>query len=298
MPELPEVETTCKGIQPASERQIITKIVIRNKNLRWPVPSEITTELIGQKVLRVHRRGKYILIDTAIGTLMIHLGMSGTLRTLPAGSDVKKHDHVDICFENGQILRLNDPRRFGSVHWQPLEKGPVEAHPLLAKLAPEPLSHDFNGNYFYQKAKTRSVAIKSLVMNSSVCVGAGNIYANESLFMSGIHPQTPAKNLTKTQCEELVGNIKSVLSKAIEQGGTTLKDFMSPEGKPGYFVQELQVYDRENEPCRKCATPIQRIILNQRASYFCPSCQTAPKRSQLKKRKATVKQHQTKPTKM
>ncbi|WP_321275842.1 bifunctional DNA-formamidopyrimidine glycosylase/DNA-(apurinic or apyrimidinic site) lyase [Thiomicrorhabdus indica] len=298
MPELPEVETTCRGIQPASEQQIITKIVIRNGNLRWPVPNEIRTELIGQKVTRVHRRGKYILLSTPIGTLMIHLGMSGTLRTLPAGTDIKKHDHVDICFENDQILRLNDPRRFGSVHWQPLAKGEIEAHKLLAKLAPEPLSDEFNGEYFYQKAKTRSVAIKSLVMNSAVCVGAGNIYANESLFMSGIHPQTPAKMLSRKQCDLLVSNIKTVLAKAIEQGGTTLKDFMSPEGKPGYFVQELQVYDRENQPCRQCGTAIQRIILNQRASYFCPNCQTAPKRNQLKKQKATRKHRQPTQTKM
>lgn len=289
MPELPEVETTCQGIQPACDQQIITQIVIRNANLRWPVPTEIEQELINKKVLRVHRRGKYILLDTQIGTLMIHLGMSGTLRTLPAGSVVKKHDHVDICFENDQILRLNDPRRFGSVHWHPLEKGNIETHKLLSKLAPEPLSDDFSGDYFYQKAKTRSVAIKSLVMNASVCVGAGNIYANESLFMSGIHPQTPAKTLTKKQCETLVSNIKSVLAKAIEQGGTTLKDFMSPEGKPGYFVQELQVYDRQGEPCRQCTTPIERIVLNQRASYFCPSCQPAPKKAGRKKHRAVRK---------
>lgn len=292
MPELPEVETTCRGIAPSSEQHIIREVIIRNGNLRWPVDPMIPKTLQGQKVEKVGRRGKYILLHTAVGTLMIHLGMSGTLRVLPNDSAVKKHDHIDILFDNDLLLRLNDPRRFGSVHWQPIEKGDYHQHPLLAKLAPEPLSDDFNGDYFYQIAQKRRVAIKSLIMNSQVVVGAGNIYANESLFMSGIHPQTPANQLSKKQCELLTLNIKQVLAKAIAQGGTTLKDFMSPEGKPGYFVQELQVYDRDGQPCRHCGTQIQRIILNQRASYFCPVCQPEPK-ARLQKRKTNKSKKST-----
>jgi len=284
MPELPEVETTCQGIAPSCEQQIIEKIVIRNGNLRWPVNPELVSALQGETIQTVRRRGKYILLNTPVGTLMIHLGMSGTLRVLPNNSEIKKHDHFDIQLSNGVVVRLNDPRRFGSVHWQTAQQGSIEQHPLLAKLAPEPLSDAFNGDYFYQIAKHRRVAIKSLVMNSQAVVGAGNIYANESLFMSGIHPQTPANKLTKAQCTQLVDNIKAVLAKAIKQGGTTLKDFMSPDGKPGYFIQELQVYDRQGKACRHCQTPIERIILNQRASYFCPQCQPLkPVRARRKK---------------
>jgi len=273
MPELPEVETTRKGIQPKVDQQTITKVIVRNASLRWPVDSDLAEKLTGLVVLKVDRRGKYLLLTTQNGTLLIHLGMSGNLRVLPIGTAVQKHDHVDIEFANGYLLRLNDPRRFGSVLWHSATDGSVEQHKLLAKLAPEPLSDEFNGEYFFKKTRKRKVAIKTLVMNSQVAVGAGNIYANESLFMSGIHPQTIASKLTKKQCELLVSNIKKVLEAAIEQGGTTLKDFLSPDGKPGYFVQKLNVYDQESKPCPVCGTPIERIILNQRASYFCPSCQ-------------------------
>lgn len=273
MPELPEVETTRRGIQPKVDKQTITKMIIRNGSLRWPVDLSLPQKLVGLPVLDVGRRGKYLLLKTAQGTLLIHLGMSGNLRILPIGTPVQKHDHVDIEFANGYLLRLNDPRRFGSVLWHSIEEGPVEQHKLLVKLAPEPLTDEFNGDYFFEKARNRKVAIKTLVMNSAVAVGAGNIYANESLFMSKIHPQTQASLLTKKQCHLLVENIKNVLRAAIKQGGTTLKDFMSPDGKPGYFVQELKVYNQGGKPCVACTAPIERIILNQRASYFCPQCQ-------------------------
>lgn len=273
MPELPEVETTRKGIQPKTEQQSITHMVIRNPSLRWPVDSRLPEKLSGLTVLKVGRRGKYLLLETRKGTLLIHLGMSGNLRVLPKGTPVQKHDHIDIEFENGFLLRLNDPRRFGAVLWHEPIEGESHEHALLAKLGPEPLSDAFNGDALYQSARNRKVAIKSLIMNSQVVVGAGNIYANESLFLSGIHPRTPAQKLTRKQCVELAANIKLVLAAAIKQGGTTLKDFLNADGKPGYFEQKLNVYDREGKACPVCATPIERIVLNQRASYFCPNCQ-------------------------
>ncbi|WP_040727575.1 bifunctional DNA-formamidopyrimidine glycosylase/DNA-(apurinic or apyrimidinic site) lyase [Thiomicrorhabdus sp. Kp2] len=273
MPELPEVETTRKGITPKANQQIIKQFIIRNAKLRWPVDLTLTDKLPGLVIQAINRRGKYLLLKTELGTLMIHLGMSGNLRVLPENTPPLKHDHIDIVLENGYLVRLNDPRRFGSVLWHPATNGSIEEHKLLAKLAPEPLTDAFNGNYFYEKTRNRKVAIKSLVMNSSVAVGAGNIYANESLFMSNIHPETQACKLSKKQCDVLVTNIKKVLEAAIKQGGTTLKDFMSPDGKPGYFVQKLNVYDQAGKPCPVCSTPIERIILNQRASYFCPKCQ-------------------------
>ncbi len=273
MPELPEVETTRKGIQPKVDQQTITAFVIRDGRLRWPVEKHLQKTLPGLVVLSVQRRGKYILLNTKEGTLLIHLGMSGNLRVLPTDTEVQKHDHIDIEFGNGYLLRLNDTRRFGSVLWHYASLGPIEKHKLLAKLAPEPLTDAFNGNYFYEKTRNRKVAIKSFIMNSQVVVGAGNIYANESLFMSGIHPQTQANLLTRKQCDLLVENIKSVLIAAIKQGGTTLKDFLSPDGKPGYFVQQLKVYGQAGKACPTCNSSIERIMLNQRATYFCPLCQ-------------------------
>lgn len=273
MPELPEVETTRKGILPKTEQQTIQRLVVRNPHLRWKVDSDLTHSLPGLKIEQIRRRGKYLLLETAEGTLLIHLGMSGNLRVLPIGTPPQKHDHIDLELDNGWLLRLNDPRRFGAFLWHPQSAGPVESHTLLAKLGPEPLSDAFNGPYLYQQTRNRTVAIKTLVMNSHVVVGAGNIYANESLFLSHIHPQTPANSLNRAQCETLAQNIKHVLAAAIEQGGTTLKDFMAPDGKPGYFVQKLHVYGRDHLACSVCETPIERLILNQRASYFCPHCQ-------------------------
>lgn len=274
MPELPEVETTRKGITPKTDQQTISTVIIRNPNLRWPVDVSLPEKLSGKKVLSIGRRGKYLLLNTDIGTLLIHLGMSGTLRVVPHETPVLKHDHVDLVLRNGFTLRLNDPRRFGSVLWHPTSDGKVSNHKLLSQLGPEPLAAEFNGDYLYDKSRHRKVAIKSFIMNSAVVVGAGNIYANESLFLSGIHPQKTAGRLTKKQCQSLANNIKKVIAAAIEQGGTTLKDFLSPDGKPGYFKQELNVYDQAGHPCKVCGTPIERIILNQRAAYFCPNCQT------------------------
>ncbi|WP_319381040.1 bifunctional DNA-formamidopyrimidine glycosylase/DNA-(apurinic or apyrimidinic site) lyase [Thiomicrorhabdus sp.] len=273
MPELPEVETTRRGIEPACANAVIQKIILRAPKLRWEIEPTLPQILANQKIIKAGRRGKYLLLYTPVGILMIHLGMSGTLRVLEQGTPAKKHDHVDILLTSGQLLRLNDPRRFGAVLWHPAENGGIEQHPLLGKLAPEPLSDAFNSDYFYEKVHRRRVAIKSLVMNSKIVVGAGNIYANESLFLSRIHPQIPGNQLSKAHCATLVGNIKKVLEKAIRQGGTTLKDFMSPDGKPGYFVQELNVYGREGEACPVCGTAIEKVIVNQRASFFCPRCQ-------------------------
>lgn len=273
MPELPEVETTRRGIEPKVNQQTITAFVIRDGRLRWPVERHLQATLPGLVVLSVARRGKYIVLQMHKGSLLIHLGMSGNLRVLPTGSEVQKHDHIDIELTNGYLLRLNDPRRFGSVLWHNAALGPVENHKLLAKLAPEPLTEAFNGAYLCEKLRHRKVAIKSLVMNNQVVVGAGNIYANEALFMSRVHPQTPANLLSRKQCDLLVENIKRVLIAAIEQGGTTLKDFLSPDGKPGYFVQQLKVYDQAGKACPACNSPIERILLNQRATYFCPHCQ-------------------------
>lgn len=273
MPELPEVETTRKGIAPKSEQQTIVEIVVRNPNLRWPVDNTLNEKLRGQVIESVTRRGKYLLLNTAVGTVLIHLGMSGTLRVLAHNTAVKKHDHVDIVLSNGHLLRLNDPRRFGSVLWHDKQSGSLSEHHLLAKLGPEPLDEAFNGDYLYEKSRQRKVAVKSFIMNSHIVVGAGNIYANESLFLSGIHPQKPAGKLTKKQCQELAGHIKTVIAAAIKQGGTTLKDFMSPDGKPGYFVQQLNVYDQTGKACTVCGTAIERLMLNQRAAFFCPNCQ-------------------------
>ncbi|QCU90903.1 bifunctional DNA-formamidopyrimidine glycosylase/DNA-(apurinic or apyrimidinic site) lyase [Thiomicrorhabdus sediminis] len=273
MPELPEVETTRQGIRPNAEKQTIEKIIIRNGKLRWPVPEKIATLLKDTTIDNIGRRGKYLLLQTPKGTLLIHLGMSGNLRILPQGSPVQKHDHVDIVLKNGFVIRLNDPRRFGSVLWHDINEGGVSEHKLLSKLGPEPLSDEFNSDYFYQLSRQRKMSIKSFVMNSNIVVGAGNIYANESLFLSGIHPEKLAGKLTKKQCETLVNNIKQVLAAAIEQGGTTLKDFLSPSGKPGYFVQKLNVYGRDGASCPQCGATIERIIQNQRASFFCRKCQ-------------------------
>lgn len=276
MPELPEVETTLRGIKPKTEGQSIQSLVVRNSKLRWPVDSHLTDSLPGQKLTAINRRAKYLLLTLtsaktgAISHLILHLGMSGNLRVLPHETPAQKHDHIDLLFDNGFMLRYHDPRRFGAFLWT---DQPLNSHPLLAHLAPEPLSDAFNASYLGQLAQAKSCSIKSFIMNNRYAVGVGNIYANESLFLSGIHPTTAAKTLTKKQIEVLILNIKQVLTKAIEQGGTTLKDFLTPDGKPGYFEQELKVYGRENQPCTVCGTPIQRIVQQQRASYFCPKCQ-------------------------
>ena len=273
MPELPEVETTRKGIKPYLENATVTKVTIRNHSLRWPIPGDLASTLKQQVIHSVKRRAKYLLLQCDSGTLMIHLGMSGSLRILDKieHNNPAKHDHVDIILNNGHLMRYNDPRRFGAIMWT---DEAVTKHKLIAHLGPEPLLKGFDANYLYKQAKTKRCSVKTLIMNGQVVVGVGNIYANESLFLSGIHPKTIAQNLTKTQCEQLTQQIKLVLGKAIKAGGTTLKDFTKSDGKPGYFAQQLNVYGRKDEPCLHCGNKIQHYKETQRATYYCPSCQT------------------------
>lgn len=269
MPELPEVETTRRGIAPHLEGQRIERIVIRRPALRWPIPPALLTTLPGQTIHLVARRAKYLLLHTDAGTLLLHLGMSGHLRLLPAGTPVLTHDHFDIITVNGQCLRLNDPRRFGAVLWAE----PGQTHPLLATLGPEPLSEQFNADTLKACAKGRKTSIKALIMDNHMVVGVGNIYANEALFLSGIHPAQASGKVSGPNLERLAENIKQVLTEAIRQGGTTLRDFLASDGKPGYFQQQLSVYGRAGQPCLVCSSEIQQIRQGQRSSFFCPHCQ-------------------------
>lgn len=269
MPELPEVETTRSGIEPHIQGRAIQKLVIRNPNLRWPVPNFLPDMIEGEVVQSVSRRGKYILLQLSMGSVMIHLGMSGSIRIVDPKHPVEKHDHLDFCFSGGKVMRFTDPRRFGSVLWQP--QG--EIHELLHKLGPEPLSDEFNVDYLKQKCEGRKTAIKQLIMDSHIVVGVGNIYATEALFLAGIDPRRVAGNIAKARLSELLIQIKKVLAAAIEQGGTTLKDFVGGDGKPGYFKQKLNVYGRKGEPCVQCMAPLSEVRLGQRSTVFCKHCQ-------------------------
>ncbi|MEE9326422.1 MAG: bifunctional DNA-formamidopyrimidine glycosylase/DNA-(apurinic or apyrimidinic site) lyase [Cocleimonas sp.] len=269
MPELPEVETTRKGIQPYIKNQKVVEVVVRQVKLRWPIPKEIQ-DMVGQTIDSVERRGKYILLKVPKGTTLIHLGMSGSLRILEAGTPHEKHDHVDIVFENNKLIRLRDPRRFGAVLWT--TQNPHK-HKLIRSLGPEPLSDDFNTYYLYQQSRGRSVSIKQFIMNGHVVVGVGNIYACESLFKAGISPKRSAGKISKTRYKNLVIIIKEVLAAAIKQGGTTLKDFVQAEGSPGYFQQQLNVYGRAGEPCLVCNSLVKKITQGQRSSFYCAKCQ-------------------------
>lgn len=268
MPELPEVETTCRGITPFAKGQIINNIIVRQGKLRWPVDKLLSKKLAGQKITNISRRAKYLLLETEQGSLMVHLGMSGSLRVVE-DLPLKKHDHIDICLRNGKTIRFNDPRRFGSVilNQQGLE------HPLLIKLGVEPLSDDFNAAYLHQKAKSRKIAIKSFIMNNHVVVGVGNIYAQESLFLSGIHPNRAACKVSVARMDTLVTTIKQVLTRAIKAGGSSLKDFTGADGKPGYFQQTLNVYGRNNTDCLVCDTALKQVNIGQRTTVYCPQCQ-------------------------
>ncbi len=270
MPELPEVETTRRGIEPYALGQGIVGLVVREPRLRWPIPEDLPGKLRGLSVLAVRRRGKYILLDTAAGALILHLGMSGSLRVCEPGHPLKKHDHFDLVLANGLCLRFHDPRRFGCLLWT--EADPA-AHPLLASLGPEPLEAGFSGAYLHRQAASRGVAVKAFVMDSHVVVGVGNIYANEALFMAGILPTRAAGRISLPRYERLAGSIRTVLAASIEQGGTTLRDFVNEAGNPGYFQQTLRVYGRAGEPCRACGTAIHLERLGQRATYWCPQCQ-------------------------
>lgn len=271
MPELPEVETSRRGIMPHVLGKTFREIIVRQPQLRWPVPDSLMETLPGLRLDAIERRGKYLLLATKAGTLILHLGMSGNLRISDSAQAVLKHDHADFIFADGTILRFNDQRRFGAILWT---TGPVGQHALLAGLGPEPLSEAFNAEFLLGRCQKRRIPIKSLIMDSHIVVGVGNIYASESLFMAGLHPNRPAEELELADCLRLCDAIKTVLRWAIEQGGTTLRDFVNAQGKPGYFQQSLSVYGRVGQACSRCAEPIQHIKIGQRASYFCGNCQS------------------------
>jgi len=268
MPELPEVEVSRLGISPHLTNQRIHQIIVRQPALRWQVPAEVMA-VRDQPVLAVSRRAKYLLIHLPAGEVLIHLGMSGHLKVLPADTPAGKHDHVDIVLNSGLMLRLNDTRRFGAVLWQDKDT----MHPLLLELGPEPLLPDFDADHLLACCSKRSSAIKLVIMDNHVVVGVGNIYANEALFKAGIRPTMPARQLTHTQAMRLTDIIKTTLATAITQGGTTLKDFSQTDGKPGYFAQQLLVYGRGNQPCLSCGTVLSEIRLGQRSTVYCPLCQ-------------------------
>jgi formamidopyrimidine-DNA glycosylase len=270
VPELPEVETTCRGIAPALLGRRIDKVTIRERRLRWPIPAELEARVLRHQVRRVERRAKYILLGFDHGTAIIHLGMSGSLRVLTPATPPRAHDHWDLRLDSGALLRYHDPRRFGSLLWT--EQDPA-LHPLLARLAPEPLSAQFDADYLFRATRKRIVAIKLLIMNSQLVVGVGNIYASEALFRAGIAPRRASARVTRAQCTALVSAIRQVLTEAIETGGTTLRDYVNAAGVPGYFHQQLFVYERADRPCRRCGGSIKQFVQGQRSTYWCPTCQ-------------------------
>ncbi len=269
MPELPEVETTRRGIKPHVYKQTVENVIIRQRSLRWPVTRGLKQKLKQQVIRDVERRAKYLLFRTDTGHLLIHLGMSGSLRMVNHHTEARKHDHIDIVFPK-RILRFHDPRRFGAVLWT--NQDPLQ-HKLLLKLGPEPLDAEFDGGYLHQHAMNKKVSIKSFIMNSHIVVGVGNIYASEALFLSGIHPQRAAGRISLARYQSLAENIKIVLSKAIELGGTTLRDFVREDGSPGYFSNQLNVYNQTGKPCPVCDTPIKVRTIGQRSSFYCVQCQ-------------------------
>lgn len=270
MPELPEVETTREGVARAINKQTIKKIIIRQHQLRWPVPLEIQKILPKQKIQDITRRGKYLLVHFKLGTLIIHLGMSGSLRVFPKFCPAEKHDHIDLITSKDLCVRFTDPRRFGCWLWT--SEDPTK-HSLLKDLGPEPLTSQFTANYLFQKSRKRKVDIKAFIMNSKIVVGVGNIYVNEALFLARIHPQSPVNKITLAEYKNLVTAIKKVLRHAIQQGGTSLRNFMDTHGNPGSFKQRLNVYDRADLPCVRCKTKLKGIRTGQRSTYFCPTCQ-------------------------
>ena len=270
MPELPEVETTRRGITPHIVGKTVRAVVIRQQQLRWPVPAFLQKELAGSRVTAVGRRAKYLILYFEHGCVILHLGMSGSLRIVSASAPADKHDHVDIIFDDGDCLRLRDPRRFGSIHWT--GRDPLQ-HPLLRDLGPEPLGQDFSAAYLYGLSRRRTQSVKAFIMDSRTVVGVGNIYASEALFRSGIHPLRKAGNISLARYGALVAAIRDVLNAALAKGGTTLRDFVGGDGAPGYFRLELDVYDRAGEPCRNCSGSIRQIRLGQRSTYYCPQCQ-------------------------
>jgi formamidopyrimidine-DNA glycosylase len=270
LPELPEVEVIRRGIVSHLEGHCIVGTTIRNPDLRWPIPHHLERTLCGLEISKVARRGKYLLFDCGKGTLILHLGMSGSLRLLSAATLPQKHDHVDLMLDTGMILRFRDPRRFGAMLW---ESGDAALHPLLARLGPEPLTAAFNANLIYEKTRRRSASIKEVLMNSRIVVGVGNIYASEALFRAGISPLTAAGQIGMSRYAKLVQAIKETLDLAIQAGGSTLRDFVNSEGKPGYFQQQYGVYRRAGQHCRICDSIIMQVRQGQRSSFYCPRCQ-------------------------
>ncbi len=269
MPELPEVETTCRGIQPFIVKQTITNVKLYRQRLRWDIPKPVAT-LQQANILNVSRRAKYILIQTSKGTLLIHLGMTGRLNVVPQELPREKHDHVDFRFSNGTCLRYTDPRRFGSVLWA--DGDPLE-HALLASLGLEPLSRTFTGKRLFALLQNRATKIKQALMDQKLVVGVGNIYVSEALFLAQVLPTRVSHTITEAECVDLVQSIKQILRKAIAKGGTTLKDFVGPGNQKGYFIQQLHVYGRAGEPCHFCETLIENSVLGQRSTFFCGGCQ-------------------------
>jgi formamidopyrimidine-DNA glycosylase len=275
VPELPEVEITRRGLSTHLTGLTITDVFIHNASLRWPIPKNLPRLLRGRTIASLKRRAKYLLMDCGSGTLILHLGMSGSLRILPASTLPEKHDHFDLILGNGTLMRLRDPRRFGAVLWH---TGDPATHPLLANLGPEPLEigpleNDFDARYLHQATRGRSVSIKQCIMDSHIVVGVGNIYANEALFRAGIKPQLAAGKLSLLRCAKLVAEIRATLAEAITLGGSTLRDFVNTSGQPGYFQQTYWVYGRVGEPCRRCGSPIKQIKQGQRSSFYCGACQ-------------------------
>jgi formamidopyrimidine-DNA glycosylase len=271
VPELPEVETTRRGIAFALISRRIVNAIVRERRLRWPIAAQFESAVRGQIIRKVERRAKYLLIGLEQGTMIVHLGMSGSLRLVSAGTTPKTNEHWDLVLDSGKILRFQDPRRFGSLFWT--EDDPL-LHPLLKKLAPEPLSAAFNGVYLFRATRKRSVAIKQFIMNSSVVVGVGNIYASEALFRAGIAPRRAARRIRRAEAAKLARSIKAVLKAAIDIGGTTLRDYVNAEGAPGYFRQKLFVYERANQACRVCKSQIKQFTQGQRSTYWCAVCQS------------------------
>lgn len=269
MPELPEVETTVRGIEPALRGRQIASLVVREHRLRWPVSDSLASELKGRRILSLGRRAKYIMIRLDRGYLVCHLGMSGSMRIVNSDLPVLKHDHFDLVLTNGIVLRYNDPRRFGCLFLTELP----DLHPLISRLGPEPLGDDFNGARLYNCSRGRRIAVKAFIMDQKIVVGVGNIYASEALFKAGILPARQAGRISRQRYNKLAWHIKQVLSAAIEQGGTTLRDFVQADGRPGYFKQKLAVYDRQFRPCPVCGQAILNRVIGQRASYYCPACQ-------------------------
>ncbi|UWX04092.1 bifunctional DNA-formamidopyrimidine glycosylase/DNA-(apurinic or apyrimidinic site) lyase [Pseudoxanthomonas sp. NC8] len=270
MPELPEVETTRRGLAPHVEGRRITGVVLRRPDLRWPIPDQIRELLPGRRIEAVRRRAKYLLMDTDAGdSALLHLGMSGMLRVLPADTPVGAHDHVDLALDSGRVLRFTDPRRFGSLLWQPAGT----EHELLRGLGPEPLSDAFDGDWLFARSRGRSAPVKTFLMDQRIVVGVGNIYAAESLFRAGISPLRAAGKVSRERYAALTGAVREILAYAITRGGTTLRDFLSPDGAPGYFEQELAVYGRGGGACPTCGGPLREASIGQRASVWCPRCQ-------------------------